>query len=772
MSLLPVSAIPVEGGYNINNSLRLRASAGGRLSRTFGTPTNTSTWTFSAWIKRGDLAPTTAATILASRPVATTTAIYFNTAGNLVFWNNEAVVATSTAIFRDPAAWYHVVVSSNGTTTTAYVNNETVLTGTGDLALINNSGTHYIGHAATTGNRDFDGYFAETYFVDGQALTPSSFGETNTTTGVWQPKAYTGTYGINGFYLKFSDIAQTVSSNVGLGQDFSGNANFWVTTNISTTSGTTYDAMTDSPTNTSATVSNYCVVNPLTIVSGNTISNGNLTISGNGTTYNNTSTIAVTSGKWYYEVSVPSAGNYYIGIGTSDGQAANFSSQYVTYRSGTGYKNITGTQTVYGATYTTGDTIGVAFDLDAGTIEFYKNNSNQGSISLPSSTINSWYPVMYVNGTIHLNFGQQPFTYTPPTGFVRLNTYNLPDSTIKKGNSYMDATLYTGTAASRSITNAASFRPDFVWIKGRSIVVDNDLFDSVRGVNLFLISNSNAAEGNNPNTLTAFNSNGFNLGTSAFTNSSGATFVAWQWQAGSSTVTNTSGTISAQVRANTTTGFSILTYTGTGANATVGHGLGVAPKMVIVKKNIIASGGTATAWIVWHTGISNTQYLMLNVTDAVATNTTVWNSISPTSTVISVGTNIQTNRSTDGYVAYCWAEIAGFSKFGSYTGNGSADGPFVYLGFRPKFIIYKRTNSTGSWGIFDTSRNTYNLSTNVLYANLADAEYTSTGAGFDNIDILSNGFKPRQTNSGINASGSTYIYAAFAENPFKNALAR
>ena len=332
----------------------------------------------------------------------------------------------------------------------------------------------------------------------------------------------------------------------------------------------------------------------------------------------------------------------------------------------------------------------------------------------------------------------------------------------------MDATLYTGTSASLSVTNTAGFKPDFVWTKARSFGYDHGLFDSVRGVTKLLSSNSTAAESTSANSLTAFNSNGFTVDANGATGASGTTYVGWQWQAGQgSTSSNTSGTITSTVSVNATAGFSIVTYTGTGANATVGHGLGVAPKMLIVK-----SRSAAVNWVVYNASLGNTGSLYLNLTNSFTTVAT-WNNTSPTPSVFSVnGTGYYVNDSAATYVAYCWAEIAGFSKFGSYTGNGSTDGTFVYLGFRPKFIMYKRTDSTGSWGIFDTSRNTYNLSTNVLYANLSSAEYTSTGAGFDNIDILSNGFKPRQSNSGVNASGGTYIYMAFAENPFKSSLAR
>jgi hypothetical protein len=368
-----------------------------------------------------------------------------------------------------------------------------------------------------------------------------------------------------------------------------------------------------------------------------------------------------------------------------------------------------------------------------------------------------------------MNFGQRPFAYTPPSGFVAVNTFNIPTSTIVKGNSYMDATLYTGNGSNRSITNAAGFRPDLVWGQARSAAYGSWLYDAVRGATKQIESFGTNAESTQSTMVTAFNSNGFNMGTDTAGNQSGVTFVAWQWQAGSSTVTNTSGTISAQVRANTTTGFSIVTYTGTGSNATVGHGLGVAPSMIMVKNRTTAGGNGI--WRVYHTSLGGTRYINLNETTAATTGSTVWNNTNPTSSVFSIGITGTVNDSANNYVAYCWAEIAGFSKFGSYTGNGSADGPFVFTGFRPKYILIKRTDSStgGNWSVLDSSVNSFNVATNILTPNTADAESNQNW-----LDLLANGFKVRYNaaNQQINTNGGTYIYAAYAENPFKNANAR
>jgi hypothetical protein len=767
----------ITDSYKINNSLRFRSSASGYLSRTFATPTSTSTWTFSAWIKRGDIAPTNASTLIASRPSSTTTAIYFNPTGNLVFWNNEAVAATSTAIFRDPSAWYHVVVSSNGTTTTAYINNETVLTWAGDLALINNSGTHYIGHAATTGARDFDGYFAETYFVDGQSLTPSSFGASHPITGVWRPKAYTSTYGTNGFYLKFSDIALTSGSNAGLGKDFSGNTNYWDTNNISITAGTTYDAMIDVPTLTSATVANYCVLNPIgSVKSVSNLSQGNLLSSSTSSTAAEgaVGTISMYSGKWYWEVTVtttPYQKYPYIGIIADSiwvtNSAGNVVNSNISYNAD-GNTTILGTVSAYGATFTTNDVIGVALDLDAGTLTFYKNNVSQG-IALSNINTNNAGLLPYLSvfntgatGAAAINFGQRPFEYTPPTGHLALNTFNLLDSTIVDGREHFDVGLWTGNGGITTVNYA--FTPDFIWTKDRSVGQDHWLVDRNRTLSNVMASNKTVADVD----ITGLMSTGTNsvvYQNHPNINEAGDTYVAWNWKAGGSAVTNTAGSISSQVSANPTAGFSIVTYTGTGANATVGHGLGVAPKFIIVKGR-----SNVDNWQVYHSGLTGADYrILLNSAAAQTSQPAVWNSTDPTISVFSLGTGTSVNQSGQTFVAYCFAQIAGFSKFGSYTGNGLANGTFIYTGFRPKFLLIKNsTAGSTNWFIFDSTRDTYNVMFKRQQVNTASVEETNLNP----FDFLSNGFKLRDTNSAWNASSATIIYAAFAENPLKYSNAR
>jgi hypothetical protein len=346
-------------------------------------------------------------------------------------------------------------------------------------------------------------------------------------------------------------------------------------------------------------------------------------------------------------------------------------------------------------------------------------------------------------------------------------TYAIPN-----GATVFAATTYTGNGGTQALTNGGNntlgttFKPDLIWIKQRNTVRDNQLQDSVRGASLSLQSNTTSAE-SNYGLISSINSNGFTVftnGTYLASNENGGTYVAWQWKAGAGTTSsNTSGSITSTVSVNTTAGFSVVTYTGTGANATVGHGLGVAPSMIIVKNR---TSGTPS-WRVYHSALPYTSYLYLDTTNAAFTGGGVWTQ-TPSSTVFGInGSDAGVDTNGANYVAYCWAQVAGFSKFGSYIGNGSTDGPFVFCGFRPRYILIKNPAISSNWIVEDTSRSTYNQTANALYPNLSNAEDTSYP-----IDILSNGFKIRSTDVSDNGSGNTIIYAAFAENPFKYANAR
>jgi len=329
---------------------------------------------------------------------------------------------------------------------------------------------------------------------------------------------------------------------------------------------------------------------------------------------------------------------------------------------------------------------------------------------------------------------------------------------IDDAGSYFNTKLYTGTGASNAQTGVG-FQPDFTWIKNIDAADFHVLTDAVRGVTDYLVSNDTDAETTNAESLKTFDSDGFTVGTMNEVNTNTEAFVAWNWKANGAGSANTDGSIStAATSANTTAGFSICQYTGTGANGTVGHGLGVAPKMIIFKNT-----NTVTNWDVYHGSLANTERIYLDTNAAKNTAAHAFNSTSPTTSVFSVGTADNTNRSSSPMIAYCFAEKQGYSKFGGYTGNGDVDGPFIYTGFRPAMVIAKRTDSSGYWRIRDNKRSPYNVIDVVLRPDTAEAEVTE-----DDHDFLSNGFKVRTTGPENNADGGTYLYMAFAESPFVN----
>jgi hypothetical protein len=330
-------------------------------------------------------------------------------------------------------------------------------------------------------------------------------------------------------------------------------------------------------------------------------------------------------------------------------------------------------------------------------------------------------------------------------------------STINKSSSYLNSILYTGNGSTQSITGVG-FQPDLTWIKARDAAENHRLFDAVRGVTKYIASNNGNVEATDATTLTAFGADGFTLSTAHPVNKDTEAYVSWNWKANGAGSSNTDGSITSTVSVNTTSGFSIVKYTGTGAAATIGHGLGAVPKAVIIKKL-----SQSDNWFSYHEPLGNLGRLQLSATAAVANNSGYWDSTSPTSTVFTVLANGANNASGETHVAYCFADVAGYSKMGSYSGNGNADGPFVYTGFKPSLIIVKRTDSTGNWAIEDNKRVGYNPSNNHLYPNLANAE--STGY---TIDQLSNGFKVRVTSADINASGGSYICMAFGQPIISN----
>ena len=339
-------------------------------------------------------------------------------------------------------------------------------------------------------------------------------------------------------------------------------------------------------------------------------------------------------------------------------------------------------------------------------------------------------------------------------------------TTIDDPSEYFHTRLYSGNNSGSGLAitnnaNAGDFQPDWVWVKRRDSAGSSGLHDSSRGSTKRIKSDASEAEDTNSNILASFDSNGFTIGDNSGNYNASGTYVAWQWKANGGTTSSNDasatsvGTIDSVIQANTTAGFSIVTYTGTGSNGTIAHGLGATPQMYWVKRR-----SAAEHWQVYSEEIGNNKYFQIT-TDGEITGSNRWNNTSPTSSVFSVGDHASVNGSSDTYVAYCFTDIKGYSKFGSYTGNGNADGAFVYTGFKPAWLLVKRTDSANHWLMFDIKRDIINVGEKWLRADTADAE--STGIYWDG---LSNGFKARTNDPIINASGGTYIYMAFAEHPF------
>jgi hypothetical protein len=785
-SELLLGAAGSGGGYEIERSLRFNSSSDSRLRRTFSSTGNQKTWTWSGWVK-GYFASGSQALFTVYNGGAY---LIFGYQGFLRVENSAVGNVVTSAVYRDPAAWYHVVLAFDTTQAVGsdrvkiYVNGVRETTTGTDYTLnadysVNTATEHTIGFYNSGGStsRYLSGYLADVYFIDGQALDPSNFGEFDSN-NVWQPIAYTGSFGSNGFYLPFTDN----SSVAALGNDASGNSNDWTVQNVVLT-GTKYGSVTDSPTSLSGqsdsgiggeVKSNYAILNPAALSTTASIREGYLESQAQTTTYSIVgSTIGVSSGKWYWEVvttntTYPTFGRFIIGISEATGIGTNVSVGgdatswgWISYN---GEKQNNGVQTAYGPGYAINDIVGVALDCDNGTLTFYKNGVSQG-VAFTGLTGKTLFPAVSSwtsNERLTINFGQYPFTQTAPSGFKCLCTANLPEPTIADGSTAMDVALYTGNGSTQTISGL-NFSPDLVWTKGRSFAYSNNVFDTVRTATKRLTTDATNAE-DTLSGVTAFNSDGFTLGSATGLNDNGVTYVAWTWDAGSSTVTNNDGSITSQVRANASAGFSIISYTYPASGTfTVGHGLGITPQFVILKIR-----NATTNWGVYHVSATSTnQNLVLNSLGPVSANTNYWGSSPFTSTTIGGGVGVSGVNGNNA-IAYCFAPVAGYSSFGSYTGNGNANGPFVYTGFRPRWVLIKSSSNAQDWVLYDTERSPINAAAQPLVPNTSNTEPGSAWP----IDIYSNGFKPRAGLTENNSSGWNYIYAAFAEHPFQSSRAR
>ena len=757
--------------YEIEQSIRFNDGDSAHMARDgFGqSPTSSTDCTISVWVKRGNNLGSNSNIFYGGDPNGSTSeSLRFGTGNQLQFSQASSDYdLKTTQLFRDPSAWYHIVAVLNtdaaeSSRAALYVNGSQVT----DFATENYPGSsystnftansssveHVIGSNAAAGNASqfFDGYIAEFNFIDGQVLTPASFGETNDD-GVWIPKKYSGAYGNNGFFIDGRDSSD-------LGDDESGNGNDLASSGLAAA-----DQMPDTPT------LNHWTLNPLD--SGSGLANGNLQDLGGDSTHTHSPGFPIT-GKWYWEIvctdiNTGTAGAHFFAItDASVAYSAGFSAAAAisagTQRGGQLKKNNSNTST--GTAIGDGDIVGMAFDADNLTLDILVNNSASGSqiTGLTAGRYKIWIQNGAAVTNMTFNFAEASFEYTPPTGFKSLNTSNIPTPTIKDGSKYFQTTLYNGTGSELEVDQSgnSTFQPDFAWIKNRSNAGnEHDLYDAVRGATKAIFSSTTGAESTQTQGLKSFDSDGFTVGTRGEVNTSGSTNVAWQWLANNTTgSTNDDGSVDSTVAVNTTAGFSICKFNpGGNSNVTFGHGLGVAPRMVIVK-NL----EDATNWQVLHLDQGVGNKLFLNSSNAVASDANMWQNTAPTSTVVSVGTAQTSNEQC---IAYVFAEIPGYSSIRSYVGNGSADGPYVSCDFAPAWVMGKRINGSGGhfdWWLFDAKRPGFNVTNARIHPNNNSAE--DTGAG--SLDLVSNGFKIRTNTSSMNNSGDTFIYIAFAENPF------
>ena len=548
------------------------------------------------------------------------------------------------------------------------------------------------------------------------------------------------------------------------------------------------DSLIDTPTNYDDGTNvggNYATFSPIDSHSSNTFANGNLEATNAGVAVFANLTMGFTSGKWYCEIEVNGGGNGSCMVGICDLNKPHANRKYgqtgglYMYQSTGGlYGGGLGgsfSDTSYGSAYSDGDIIGIGLDMDNGNVRLYVNGTDLGQANT-TSLIGARVSPAVNNDTntasFKLNAGQRPFAYTPPTDHLPLVTTSFADPTIADGSTAFDTSIWSGNSTQdRKISTA--FSPDFVWVKRRNAAKNHILIDAIRGDDNYLHSNTTNANQVQANLL-GLVSDGYELGTVQSVNITGSTYVGYAWDAGESTVSNTDGSITSSVRASASNGFSVISYTGNSTRgATVGHGLNAVPGFLVVKNRSTAASNPA--WGVKHSGLysNSAAFVKLESTDALIAESpsagALFNATNPGSSVFTLGDRDTTNANGDNYIAYCWTPVEGFSSFGSYTGNGSADGPFVFTGFRVRWLLLKRTNGTGDWFILDSERNSSNPTDSYLRPNRSAPEADNT----EFVDLLSNGFKIRATGNAYNGSGVTVIYAAYAEHPFaSNARAR
>jgi len=670
--------------------------------------------------------------------------------------------------------WHHVALVRNGSAFNLYVDGTSVANATSSMTVNDSTYKFGIGRVGEYGSQIFKGWISNLRFVKGTAVYTSNFTpSTSPLTAITNTKLLCCQDAIitteNSGTSKTLEVtaAQVKTEQMSPFQfdwydDHSGQNNHYQAYNL-----TVNDVMLDSPT------SNYCTVNRRDSSQNLTTSQGNTKFHASDT--NRVcirGTFGVTSGKWYYEYTDGASSSGSVGVVNasatslvSDGMVGNSSFGWAVNNDGA-KENGNSETASYMASFTTGDVIGVALNMDDGEITFYKNGSSAGVAFNNLSGKGAIFPAVCTgshSGNFDtLNFGQMDFAHTPPTGYKAWNTSNLPDPAIKNPGEHFNTVLYTGSdddAVSQNVTGVGH-QPDLVWIKRRNLETHHVLTDAVRGATKVLNSNQTVAEVDDTYGVTAFGSDGFTVReqASAGGQTNTGTLVSWNWKANGSGGANNSGDINATVSANTTAGFSIVSWTGDGSNGnTVAHGLGKEPQAIFYKNRDATSH-----WYMVTKEIDGSQdYLALSSTTFAAASESYGN---PTTSTISNWT-----WGANAIIAYCFAEIEGFSKIGSYSGTGSSNGPFIPTGFKPAWTMIKRTDAANSWIISDSKITPSNLIDDYLAADLAQAESSTSAVG---IDFLSNGFKIRNSANAMNNSSGTYFYMAFAEAPFKYATAR
>ena len=812
----------------IQRSLRFRRGASTYLSRTPASQGDRRKFTISWWMKISQVTSSTNTIFSAQRSTLNpdfqinlyehALIIMGNKDGNS---SSYMVSLVTERLFRDPNNWYHCVVAFDTNDSTSsnrvkiYVNGDQVTDfAAGSSGLSHNTypssgdqtswgtneATQNIGRRYD-GDKYFDGYLAEINYVDGSQLTADSFGFTDDQTGIWMPKRYEGGYGNvdNGFRLDFLDNSSTAA----LGIDKSPNGNDFTVTNHSVSASLTNDSMLDTPTN------NFCTLNHLNKTTSFSGKDGGLTFDQTSNDQAITGTFFVTSGKWYWEFYKNSGHNPEIGIsvvgketlnnrstGFIDGRAAFISNDGRIRTGSSSTADITGSS----SGQTGAGWLRIACDMDNKKIWFsdlsgnYFNSGNPATGANPAydfsshSVADGWAPYICMTtsntGNGYPNFGQfdlNNFSSNIPDGFKTLTAKNLRDELLTSSGQAINprehfaAITYTGAQSATNITGL-KFEPDMIWCKSRTQAYSHYIFDRLRGFDgSHLIPNLTSAEGPSESDATALggtHASGFFISSASGisdTYQAPNNYVAWCWKAGGAAVTNTDGSITSQVSVNQEAGFSIVTWTGTGADGTVGHGLGKKPAWIIVKNR-----DSAQHWSVKHKDLTSGYNLKLNLTEAEGQSTGSTNGIIADLSSSSnfsltrtgnTGNYKNVNLSGEKHVAYCWAEIPGYSKFGQYEGNGNSNGPFINLGFRPAWFMLRRVDGSGdNWIIKDSARNTFND----VYFNLnpnSNGVQNGSAGNVTTADFVSNGFKLRGSDSGVNSNGGTFIYMAFAEQP-------